>query len=78
MGPIEHGVLETLGIVNWVEIDAWELSSQVQHRHISKPGAPRIAHKEHCTRGVVRSTLPASIYSKHDFRTRTITLQNLI
>jgi hypothetical protein len=40
MCPIEHRGLETLGIVNWVEIDAWELSSQVQHKHNAE-GSPQ-------------------------------------
>ena len=41
MGPIERGVLETLGIVNWVEIDAWEFSSQLQHKHLPEESTQR-------------------------------------
>jgi hypothetical protein len=40
MGPIEDGVLNTLGAVDWAEIDAWEHSPQVQYKHIAE-GSPQ-------------------------------------
>lgn len=36
MGPLERRVLETLGVVNCVEIDAPEPSSELHRRHLTE------------------------------------------
>jgi len=64
MGPIEDGVLTTLGAVDWAEVDAWELSYQVRHKHISKRCAPRTPHKNNCIRGAGVHCQPASIANR--------------